>query len=42
MVEDRATAAQDIKLFEFATGRGVAAAGLSLAIKEAIQNEAEI
>lgn len=36
------SAALDIKLFEFARGRGIAAAGLSHAIKEAFRNGAEI
>ena len=35
------SAALDIKLFGFARGRGIAAAGLSYAIKEAFQNGAE-
>ena len=35
-------AALDIKLFGFARGRGIAAAGLSYAIKEAFRNGAEI
>ena len=36
------SAALDIKLFGSARGRGIAAAGLSYAIKEAFQNGAEI
>ena len=36
------SAALDIKLFGFARGRGIATAGLSYAIKEALQNGAEI
>ena len=36
------SAALDIKLFGFARGRGIAAAGLSHAIKEAFRNGAEI
>lgn len=36
------SAALDIKLFGFARGRGIAAAGLSYAIKEAFRNGAEI
>ena len=36
------SAALDIKLFEFARGRGIATAGLSHAIKEAFRNGAEI
>ena len=39
---ERHSAALDIKLFEFARGRGIATAGLSYAIKEAFQNGAEI
>ena len=35
------SAALDIKLFSFARGRGIAAAGLSYAIKEAFRNGAE-
>ena len=35
------SAAMDIKLFGFARGRGIAAAGLSFAIKEAFLNGAE-
>ena len=35
------SAALDIKLFGFARGRGIAAAGLSYAIKEAFRNGAE-
>ena len=35
------SAALDIKLFAFARGRGIAAAGLSYAIKEAFRNGAE-
>lgn len=38
---ERKTAALDIKLFGFARGRGIAASGLSHAIKEAFQNGAE-
>ncbi len=36
------SAALDIKLFRFARGRGIAAAGLSFAIREAFRNGAEI
>ena len=36
------SAALDIKLFGFARGRGIAAAGLSYAVKEAFRNGAEI
>lgn len=36
------SAALDIKLFGFARGRGIAAAGLSYAIEEAFRNGAEI
>lgn len=39
---ERKSAALDIKLFGFARGRGIAAAGLSHAIKEAFRNGAEI
>ena len=38
---DHQSAALDIKLFAFARGRGIAAAGLSHAIKEAFRNGAE-
>lgn len=37
---ERKSAALDIKLFGFARGRGIAAAGLSHAIKEAFRNGA--
>ena len=40
--EEHHSAALDIKLFEFARGRGIATAGLSYAIEEAFQNGAEI
>ena len=40
--EEHQSAALDIKLFEFARGRGIATAGLSYAIEEAFQNGAEI
>ena len=39
---ERQSAALDIKLFAFARGRGIAAAGLSHAIREAFRNGAEI
>ncbi len=39
---EQKSAALDIKLFGFARGRGIAAAGLSHAIKEAFRNGAEI
>ncbi len=39
---DHQCAALDIKLFDFARGRGIAAAGLSHAIKEAFRNGAKI
>ncbi len=38
---ERQSAALDIKLFAFARGRGIAAAGLSHAIREAFRNGAE-